>query len=81
MQLPDLKELDRVLALCRKRGVQKFRIGELELTLSDEVPQSNYKRQQQEAVSQVEEDYKELTPEELLMWSALPAGPVTNEGN
>lgn len=79
MQLPDLKELDRVLALCRKRGVKIFTIGEISITLTDEIPQSNYKRQQE--TKPLEDDYQEPTPEELLMWSALPTGPVTNEGN
>lgn len=80
MQLPDLKELDKVLALCRKRGVKTIRIGEVELTLTDEAPQSHYKRNQ-ETKSQIEDDYQEPSPEELLMWSALPAGPAVNEGN
>ena len=38
MNLADLKELDRVIALCRKRGVKSIKIDNVELTLSEDAP-------------------------------------------
>lgn len=38
MNLPDLKQLDRVIALCRKRGVKSIKIDNVELILNEEAP-------------------------------------------
>lgn len=38
MNLPDLKELSRVIALCRKQGVKSIKIDNVELTLHDVAP-------------------------------------------
>ena len=38
MNLPDLKELSRVIALCRKQGVKSIKIDNVELTLQDVAP-------------------------------------------
>jgi vacuolar-type H+-ATPase subunit I/STV1 len=78
MELPDLSQLEEIIKICRKRGVKSFRIGEMQFTLTEEAPKSSYKRNQE---AKIEDDYQEPSHEELLMWSALPTGPITNEGN
>ena len=35
MELPNLKELKKIIDLCRKQGIKIFELGELRITLSD----------------------------------------------
>lgn len=88
MQLPDLKELDKLIALCRKRGITTVKIGELQLTLSDEAPESKYKRAKatnQATVSYPDTQFESdaLTEEELMFYSvptlASPTNPTGEE--
>jgi hypothetical protein len=65
----DLKTLKDLLKLLREKGVTEFKMGDIELKLSEEAPQSKYKRRQEEAV--FEED-RELTEEDLIYYSATP---------
>lgn len=65
MELKNLKELLKVL---REKGVLEFEMDGVKLKLSDEAPQSKYKRRQE--VEELEE--QELTEEELLYYSATP---------
>lgn len=69
MNLPDLKQLDKIITLCRKRGVKTIKIDNVELTLSDDQPQSNYKKNQEKKESQGRIDSEELTEEQLIAWS------------
>lgn len=38
MELPNLKELNKIINLCRKTGVKVFELGELRITLTDAEP-------------------------------------------
>lgn len=38
MNLPNLKELNKLVALCRKTGVKVFELGEMRITLTDAAP-------------------------------------------
>lgn len=38
MQLPDLKELKKLIAVCRSQGIKVFELGEMKITLTDEAP-------------------------------------------
>lgn len=38
MDLPNLKELNKIIQLCRKSGVKVFELGELRITLTDAAP-------------------------------------------
>lgn len=75
--LPDSKELNKIIALCRKQGIKTIKIGELELTLSDTVPAAK-KPRGKSAVKvnhgeqgEIETDgWESLTEEERLFWSA-----------
>lgn len=64
----DLKELKDLLKVLREKGVLEFKSKDLELKLSEDAPQSKYKRRQE--VEELEE--QELTEEELLYYSATP---------
>lgn len=50
MNLPDLKQLDKVVALCRKRGIKSIKIDNVEITLSEDAPKTT-KRKSRKAVS------------------------------
>lgn len=77
MSLPDYKALKKLADTCRKLGIKHFKSADFEFTLSDEAPESNYKKRikQQELSQQqsvIEEAFKSdsLTDEQLLFWSA-----------
>lgn len=80
MQLPDLKALDKIIALCRRRGVKSIKIDNVELTLSEDAPESTYKKKQAAKVNhgitadQISSD--EPSESELLFWSS---GGLTEE--
>lgn len=38
MDFPNLKDLNKIINLCRKTGVKVFELGELRITLTDEPP-------------------------------------------
>ena len=65
MDLPNPKELDAILRVCRKRGVTDLKCGELELKLGD-LPKEN-ESQEADGVQVVGP-----TEEELMYWSAAP---------
>lgn len=73
MNLPDLKYLDKVIALCRKRGVSCIKIDNVEITLGDITSPSKAPRKPkaaQEATSDTSRfETDTLSPEALLMWS------------
>ncbi len=67
MDLPDLKDLGKVIDLCRKKGVASITIGQLKLDLG---PEPEPKKSQASANSQPEID--ETDP-----WANFPAGELT----
>jgi hypothetical protein len=78
MNLPDLKQLDKVIALCRKRGVKSIKIDNVELTLSEDAPakqtrkKSNTKEAEQVSAT-VDTAFESDSPteDELLFWSSV----------
>lgn len=72
MQIPDLKQLDKLIALCRKRGVKTVKIDNMELTLSDEVPEPPKTRKSATTAPQTIPDTFQsdaISDEEMLFWS------------
>lgn len=73
MDLPDLKDLGKVIDLCRKKGVMNITIGPLRLELG---PEPEPKRRANEAQDPDPTDpyanfpQGELTPEQLMFYSA-----------
>lgn len=74
MQLPDLKALDKIIALCRKRGVKSIKIDNVELTLAESAPVSTYKKKAPSLTPQPDSAFETdtLSPEEMLFWSVSP---------
>lgn len=74
MTLPDLKALDKLIALCRKRGVKTVKLGDLELTLGDDAPapqrRSRAKAASPESSLDEIESFDMLSDEEKMFWSA-----------
>lgn len=68
----DLKQLKDLLKVLRDKGVLEFESDGIKLKLSEDIPESKYKRRQSET-EEVEES--DLTDEELLYYSAIP--PIT----
>lgn len=64
----ELKNLKDLLKLLREKGVLEYEAEGIKLKLSEDAPQSKYKRRQE--IEDVEE--QELTEEELLYYSATP---------
>lgn len=79
----DYKALRKLAEACRKAGIKHFKNAEMEFTLSDEGPISNYKKR---SAKSTEEEKSEndsfasdtLTEQQLLMWSAIDS--TDNEG-
>lgn len=72
----DHKALKKLADACRKAGIKHFKNSEVEFTLSDEGPVSNYKkRTSAQPSSQLIEttdsifQSDQLTEEQLLLWS------------
>lgn len=74
MTLPDLKELDKLIALCRKRGISTIKLGEMELTLSEEAPKPTSRKPRNLStelpITSAPYNSDSPTEEELLYWSA-----------
>lgn len=81
MDLPDLKKLDKLIALCRKRGVKVVKVDNLELILSDEAPSKASRKARKEATKQdlgaTDVDTDEPTDETLMFWSSQGGEPAT----
>lgn len=78
MTLPDLKQLNKLITLCRKRGVTFIKIDGIELSLSESpireataprASQSKKKITVKEFIDQAL-PADSPSPEELLFWSA-----------
>lgn len=72
-----LKELKKLAFACRHAGISHFKNNEVEFTLTDSPPESNYKKKQKEttlnkdSVIQGSIETDSLTEEQLLMYSAI----------
>lgn len=74
MKIENQQELEKLIKLLRKTGVESLKFGELELRLRAEEPLSKYKqRTPQETQSDPGLDQKALE-EQLLFWSSTPPG-------
>lgn len=72
MNLPDIKHLDKIIALCRKRGVQAIKIDNVEITLGEApAPERKHraKSTQIDSSPQGEIASDMLSPEDLMFWS------------
>lgn len=73
MELPSLKELNKIIRLCRKQGIKVFELGDLRITLTDTIPATPSKSKDTAVkASQQANTVPDSLPttEELLFWSA-----------
>jgi len=78
----DTKSLKKLADVCRKAGIKSFKNGQFEFTLTDSIPESNYKKAKKAAVSISDSpiDDDSLTQDQILFYSALdPLAPKENE--
>lgn len=76
MNIPDAKTLKRLADSCRKAGIKHFKSGDLEFTLSDDAPVSNYKKQKSTKLlphdgGDTKIDTGNLSDEQLLFYSVV----------
>ena len=84
MSLPDYKSLKKLADICRKAGIKSFKNADCEFTLTDETPQSPYKKRAAKKQLDVStEPYRietdELTQDQLLLWSSGVAPGESSE--
>lgn len=93
MSLPSSKELKKLADSCRKAGIKHFKNADIEFTLSDDAPVSNYKKtknaskgsiatKNSDSSNGIDQNFQsdDLTEDQLLMWSSYsPAEGVVNE--
>lgn len=87
MNLPDLKQLDKLIALCRKRGIKSVKIDNIELTLSEDAPPTRTRGKKANSVktsdsssdTPSEDGWDSLSDEEKLFYSA--SGMPEDVGN
>lgn len=79
MTLPDLKALDKIIALCRKRGVKVIKIDNMELTLSDEAPSTRGTKGKATHGEQGQVETDGPSDEDMLYWSAGMGNPDSTE--
>jgi hypothetical protein len=65
----EVKELDKLISLCRKRGVLKLKMGDIELELSEVVPPPHPK-QTSTALDTAEKPWDQLSDEEKMFYSS-----------
>jgi hypothetical protein len=70
MQLPDIKDLGKVIDLCQKKGVKVFQLGELRLELGD--PPAKPQRTIEQS-----ENHSEMNPDDP--WAEFPNGVLSPE--
>lgn len=82
----DLKQLDQLIKLCRKRGVTSVKIGDVELHLNQDQPQPRRQvsakakaDQAYSPVSDMIESEQELSEEELLFYSVTDSSPTPQQ--
>lgn len=70
MSFPDVKALKRLADACRKAGIKTFKGEGIEFTLSDTLPESNYRKSKRKGQPLQDSILGDTIPEEsLLFWS------------
>jgi len=78
MKIENPQELEKLIKLMRKTGVESLKIGDLELKLTPDEPPSKYKQRQSNSgpdpMLEMSPDEKRAYEEKLLFWSSTPPG-------
>lgn len=73
MDVKNLRDLDKIIVLCRKRGVETIEINGIKLSLSDEEPKSRYLQKKEKVTPEDTEIKPPYTDMDILAWSSTPA--------
>lgn len=83
MAAPTPKELREIAKACRAAGIKTYKVGDVELTFSDEVPTKRVRKPTKAASSTNalpdkvdEEGWESLTETEKLFWSSEGGIPL-----
>lgn len=68
MNLPDTKQLKKIVQLCRSQGIKVFELGELRITLTDEAPAKRTRAQ-----------YTDNTPKTSIQKDTVPDAGLSEE--
>lgn len=77
MEFANLKDLEELFALCRKKGIQSLKLGDVEVVLGDEPQKRSYRKAREASDTDVTSEGG-LTDQELLMWSAVGSDPESS---
>lgn len=78
---PNAKELKKIAAACRKAGISHFKCDVFEFTLDTNAPTAapkGFSKPNHGEQGEVQSD--ELTPEQILFWSAPPSDEELSGG-
>lgn len=79
MKIESLKDLEKLVKLCKKTGIDHIRIGDVELWVNDFTPTPIKDLQEPFVAGEIGPDTKidmpdELTEEQRMFYSAVPHG-------
>lgn len=67
----DLKLVEKVITLCRRKGVKSLTLGSISITLNDSIPQPKLRKKRKQHSTDSEEIASDAPSEEdLLFWSS-----------
>lgn len=72
MQLPDLKQLEKILKLCRKQGVTDLTMGEFSFKFGDLPNDSLSKEEPEETMPDGAALPPGITLDQMIHWSSQP---------
>lgn len=79
MPTPTPKELKKLIKMCRELGVKSYKGDGFEFQLSDDIPVKQSKKTAQASAQASEFESDEISPEQLLWWSAMPPEALTGD--
>jgi hypothetical protein len=71
MPILEIKELGKYVTFCRKNGIKRFKMGDIEFEIGEK-PMSSYKRRKIEKEGGIAPELtkSQYSEEEMLFWSA-----------
>lgn len=68
MEVKNHADLEKILTLCRKKGVETIKIGDVTVQFGHSEPVSRYKKKQESSEASADQ----YTEEDMLFWSSVP---------
>ena len=82
VDIKNQQELSKIITLCRKKGVESFKISEngIEFKLRD-LPPPRTRSSKKASLDEATEDRQAFTADEILFWSSAGVPDMNVEGN